>query len=86
VFIIFNVAKRCKTINPLVYEVVNKFTLKFEISPHLSVAKRGYVSKLTYWKSFSTLSISCILITLTKTRKRKIKMSLCQRWSCQTWK
>ena len=37
----------CKTkINtPLMYEVLDKDTIKFEILPHLSVAKRGYVSK-----------------------------------------
>ena len=37
----------CKTkINtPLMYEVLDKYTIKFEILPHLSVAKRGYVSK-----------------------------------------
>ena len=27
------------------YEVLDKDTIKFEILPHLSVAKRGYVSK-----------------------------------------
>ena len=37
----------CKTkINtPLMYEVLDKDTIKFEILPHLSVARRGYVSK-----------------------------------------
>ena len=37
----------CKTkINtPLVYKVPNKDTIKFEILPHLSVEKRGYVTK-----------------------------------------
>ena len=37
----------CKTkINtPLMYEVLDKDTIKFEILPHLSVAKRGYISK-----------------------------------------
>ena len=27
------------------YEVLDKVTIKFEILPHLSVAKRGYVTK-----------------------------------------
>ncbi len=27
------------------YEVLDKDTIKFEILPHLSVAKRGYVTK-----------------------------------------
>jgi len=27
------------------YEVQNKDTIKYEIQPHLSVAKRGYVSR-----------------------------------------
>ena len=27
------------------YEVLNKDTMKYEILPHLSVEKRGYVSK-----------------------------------------
>ena len=37
----------CKTkVNtPLMYEVLNKDTMKYEILPHLSVEKRGYVSK-----------------------------------------
>ena len=37
----------CKTkVNtPLMYEVLDKDTIKFEILPHLSVAKRGYVTK-----------------------------------------
>ena len=41
------------------YEVLDKDTIKFEILPHLSVAKRGYVSK-------SDLSevIQCILYKL----------------------
>ena len=30
---------------PLMYEVLDKDTIKFEILPHLSVAKRGYVTK-----------------------------------------
>ena len=29
------------------YEVLNKDTMKYEILPHLSVEKRGYVSKVT---------------------------------------
>ena len=29
----------------MMYEVLNKETLKSEILPHLSVAKRGYASK-----------------------------------------
>ena len=37
----------CKTkINtPTMYDVPNKDTMKYEIPPHLSVAKRGQVSK-----------------------------------------
>ena len=37
----------CKTKKntPMMYEVLNKETLKSEILPHLSVAKRGYASK-----------------------------------------
>lgn len=37
----------CKTkVNtPLMYEALNKDTMKYEILPHLSVEKRGYVSK-----------------------------------------
>ena len=30
---------------PLMYEALDKDTIKFEILPHLSVAKRGYISK-----------------------------------------
>ena len=41
------------------YEVLNKDTIKFEILPHLSVAKRGYVSK-----SDLSESIQCILYKL----------------------
>ena len=29
----------------LMYELLDKSTIKFEISPHLLVAKRGYASK-----------------------------------------
>ena len=29
----------------MMYEVLNKETLKYEVLPHLSVAKRGYASK-----------------------------------------
>ena len=41
------------------YEVLDKVTIKFEILPHLSVAKHGYVTK-------SDLSevIQCILYKL----------------------
>ena len=38
-------AVKTKINNPLMYEVLDKDTIKFEILPHLSVAKRGYVSK-----------------------------------------
>ena len=50
----------CKTkINTtLMCEVLDKDTIKPEILPHLSVAKRGYVSKMTWWKSFYTFSTS----------------------------
>ena len=38
--------ERKKKVNtPLMYEVLNKDTMKYEILPHLSVEKRGYVSK-----------------------------------------
>ena len=38
--------ERKKKVNtPLMYEVLNKNTMKYEILPHLSVEKRGYVSK-----------------------------------------
>ena len=36
---------KAKTNTPLMYEVLNKDTMKYEILPHLSVEKRGYVSK-----------------------------------------
>ena len=51
----------CKTkINtPLMYEVLDKDTIKFEIMPHLSVTKRGYVTKKRAAKgSFSAFSTS----------------------------
>ena len=38
--------ERKKKVNtPFMYEVLNKDTMKNEILPHLSVEKRGYVSK-----------------------------------------
>ena len=38
--------ERKKKVNtPLMYEVLNKDTMKYEILPHLSVERRGYVSK-----------------------------------------
>ena len=40
------------------YEVLDKDTIKFEILPHLSVEKRGYVTKVTWRKSFSAFSTS----------------------------
>lgn len=48
----------CKTKKntPMMYEVPNKETLKSEILPHLSVAKRGYTSKkVIWWKPFQPL-------------------------------
>ena len=42
----FNGRTRKKKVNtPFMYEVLNKDTMKNEILPHLSVEKRGYVSK-----------------------------------------
>ena len=35
---------KAKINTPLMYEVPHKDTMKYEILPHLSVAKRGYVS------------------------------------------
>ena len=31
---------------PFMYKVLDKDTIKFEIQPHLSVAKRGYALKM----------------------------------------
>ena len=36
---------KTKINTPLMYEVLDKDTIKFEILPHLSVAKHGYVTK-----------------------------------------
>ena len=36
---------KTKVNTPLMYEVLNKDTMKYEILPHLSVEKCGYVSK-----------------------------------------
>ena len=36
---------KTKVNTPLMYEALNKDTMKYEILPHLSVEKRGYVSK-----------------------------------------
>ena len=36
---------KTKVNTPLMYEVLNKDTMKYEILPHLSVEKRDYVSK-----------------------------------------
>ena len=36
---------KTKVNTPLMYEVLNKDAMKYEILPHLSVEKRGYVSK-----------------------------------------
>ena len=36
---------KTKINTPLMYEVPDKDTIKSEILPHLSVAKRGYVSQ-----------------------------------------
>ena len=36
---------KAKTNTPLMYEVPYKDTMKYEIQPHLSVAKHGYGSK-----------------------------------------
>ena len=41
------------------YEVLNKSTIKFEVLPHLSVAKRSYVTK-----SVLSEAIQCILYKL----------------------
>ena len=48
----------CKTKKntPMMYEVPNKDTMKYEVLPHLSVAKRGYTSKkVIWWKPFQPL-------------------------------
>ena len=52
-------AVKTKINTPLMYEVLDKDTIKFGILPYLSVAKRGYVTK-------SDLSevIQCILYKL----------------------
>ena len=50
---------KTKTNTPLMYEVLDKDTIKSEILPHLSVAKRGYVSK-----SDLVEVIQCILYKL----------------------
>ena len=36
---------KAKINTPLMYEVPHKDTMKYEILPHLSVAKRGYISE-----------------------------------------
>jgi len=51
-------AVKTKINTPLMYEVLDKDTIKFEILPHLSVEKRGYVTKVTWRKSFSAFSTS----------------------------
>jgi len=40
------------------YEVLDKDTIKSENLPYLSVAKRGYVTKMTCRRSFSAFSTS----------------------------
>ena len=40
------------------YEVLGKDTIKSKILPHLSLAKRGYVSKVAWRKSFNTFFTS----------------------------
>ena len=49
---------KTKTNTPLMHEVLDKDTIKSKILHHLSVAKRGYVSKMTWRKSFYTFSTS----------------------------
>ncbi len=40
----------------MMYEVPNKDAMKYEVLPHLSVAKRGYTSKkVIWWKPFQPL-------------------------------
>lgn len=51
------------------YGVWYKFTIKYEIQPHLSVAKRGYVLKVTYRNYFCASAMSCKPILLKKIRK-----------------
>ena len=53
-------AKRTKTNIPLMYEVLDKDTIKSEILPHLSVAKRGYALK----SNLLEIIILCILYKL----------------------
>ena len=70
------------------YEVLDKDTTKFEILPHLSGAKHGYVTK-----SDLAEAIRCILYKLktvvSDTSRGKSKehffmflMFLCQKWTC----
>ena len=42
---------KAKTNTPLMYEVLDKDTLKSEIPLHLSAAKHSYASKMAWWKS-----------------------------------
>jgi len=49
-------AKRTKTNTLSMCELLDKDTIKSEILPHLSVAKRGYALKVTLWRGRSVHS------------------------------
>ena len=55
---LLSLCSKTKINTPLMYEVLDKDTIKSENLPYLSVAKRGYVTKMTCRRSFSAFSTS----------------------------
>ena len=63
------------------YEVLDKDTIKFEILPHLSVAKRGYVTKSDLLEVIQCilykLKTGCLWDIMRKKVKRTTSCFLC---------
>ena len=49
---------KTKINTPLMYEVLDKDTIKSEIFPYLSVENAVMLQKVTWWRSFSAFSTS----------------------------
>ena len=59
---ILSLYNEAKFNTPFMYEVLDKDTINIETFPHLSVAKRGYVSENNLLVSFLSLGLSSMTL------------------------
>ena len=73
-----SLCSKAKTKLPLMYEVLDKDTIKSVILPHLSVAKRGYASKSNLLDAFQCMLYKLKTSFLWHSNEEKVKTtSLC---------